>query len=108
MLAISSTHQGPALVVALDGRIDASSAKELERQCLAWIDEGQRQLVFDFASVGYISSAGLRVFLLIAKRLGAAQGTLRLCAMNPTLRDVFEISGFSKLFTILPTVAEAL
>lgn len=108
MLSISSTPQGEGLIIGLIGRIDVTSAKELEKQCLAWIDGGQRQLIFDFAKVDYISSAGLRVFLLIAKRLGPVQGTLRLCAMSATLRDVFEISGFSKLFTILPTVAEAL
>jgi anti-anti-sigma factor len=108
MLAISSASQGTVLVIRLDGRIDASSAKELEQHCLAWIDGGERQLVFDFSLVNYISSAGLRVFLLVAKRLGAVQGALRLCAMNATLRDVFEISGFSKLFTIVPTVQEAL
>ncbi|MGZ8218500.1 STAS domain-containing protein [Methylomagnum sp.] len=108
MLSISSTPQGEGLIIGLIGRIDVTSAKDLERHCLAWIDQGQRQLIFDFTKVDYISSAGLRVFLLIAKRLGAAQGAMRLCAMNATLRDVFEISGFSKLFTILPTVAEAL
>lgn len=108
MLAISSTRQGNALVVAMDGRIDASSVKDLERQSLEWIEAGEKRLVFDFAAVGYISSAGLRVFLLIAKRLGAAQGSLCLCGMNPTLRDVFEISGFSKLFTIVSRVEDAL
>lgn len=108
MLSISSTRQKDILVVGLDGRIDATSAKELEQQCLVWINEGQRQLVFDFSKVAYISSAGLRVFLVIAKRLGAVAGTVRLCAMNPTLKDVFEISGFSKLFTILSTVEGAL
>jgi anti-anti-sigma factor len=108
MLAISSANQGTVLVIRLDGRIDASSAKELEQHCLGWIDSGERRLVFDFSLVNYISSAGLRVFLLVAKRLNAVQGSLRLCAMNATLRDVFEISGFSKLFTIVPTVEEAL
>jgi anti-anti-sigma factor len=108
MLAISSTRQGNALVVAMDGRIDASSVKSLEERCMEWIDAGEKRLVFDFTSVGYISSAGLRVFLLIAKRLGAAEGSLCLCGMNATLRDVFEISGFSKLFSIASSVEEAL
>ena len=108
MLAISSTHQGDALVVAMDGRIDASSVKNLEERCLEWIEAGEKRLVFDFTSVGYISSAGLRVFLLIAKRLGAVQGSLCLCGMNATLRDVFEISGFSKRFTIVSSVEQAL
>ena len=108
MLEISSAKQNEALVATLSGRIDASSAKQLEQQCLEWIDGGERLLIFDFAAVNYISSAGLRVFLLVAKRIGAVSGSVRLAALNSTLLNVFEISGFSKLFAISPTVNEAL
>jgi anti-anti-sigma factor len=108
MLTISSSKSGESLVVALEGRIDAASAKSLEERCLAWIDGGESRLVFDFSSVNYISSAGLRVFLLVAKQLEPVRGSVKLCALNATLRDVFEISGFSKLFAILPTLSEAL
>lgn len=108
MLDISSERQGEALVIGMNGRIDASSAKELEQRCLGWIDAGERRLVFDFSQVQYISSAGLRVFLLVAKRLGAVQGSVRLCGLGATIRDVFDISGFSKLFTIVATVRDAI
>ncbi len=108
MLTISSARQGESLVIALAGRIDASSAKDLEQQCLEWISNGETRLVFDFSAVNYISSAALRVFLVVAKRLDAVKGSVRLCALNSTLRDVFDISGFSKLFTITATVQEAL
>lgn len=108
MLAISSTKNQDSLVVTLDGRIDANSAKELEQQCLAWIDGGEKKLILDFSAVNFISSAGLRVILLIAKKLEPVQGKVKLCGLNVTLKDVFEISGFSKLFEIVPTVAEAL
>jgi len=108
MLTISSARQGDSLVIALTGRIDASSAKDLEKQCLEWISSGETRLVFDFSAVNYISSAALRVFLVVAKRLDGVKGSVRLCALNATLRDVFDISGFSKLFTITATVQEAL
>ncbi|MCF7969259.1 MAG: STAS domain-containing protein [Methylococcaceae bacterium] len=108
MLAIASTKNQDSLVISLDGRIDANSAKELEQQCMTWIDEGEKKLILDFSAVNFISSAGLRVILLIAKKLEPVQGKVKLCGLNATLRDVFEISGFSKLFDILPTVAEAL
>lgn len=107
MLEISSSHLNTSLVVAMKGRIDASSAKELEQQCLSFIAAGHQQLIFDFSQVDYISSAGLRVVLLIGKQLGANAGTLKLCAMNEIILNVFEISGFSKLFTIYSTVDEA-
>ena len=66
------------------------------------------QHVLDFSGVNFISSAGLRAILLIAKRLEPIGGKVKLCGLNATLMDVFEISGFSKLFVIVPTVAEAI
>lgn len=108
MLSISSSKVQDSLVITLAGRIDANSAKELEQQTKAWIEGGEKQLVLDFSAVDFISSAGLRVILLIAKKLEPLQGKVKLCGLNATLRDVFEISGFSKLFVIVPSVAEAL
>ncbi|MDD5273586.1 MAG: STAS domain-containing protein [Methylovulum sp.] len=108
MLTISSASQEGCLVIALAGRIDAASAKKLEQYCLEQIDGGATRLVFDFAAVNYISSAALRVFLVIAKRLNTLQGSVKLCALNALLRDVFDISGFAKLFVITETVQEAL
>lgn len=108
MLEISSSHLNTSLIVAMKGRIDASSAKELEQQCLGFITAGNQQLIFDFSQVDYISSAGLRVILLIGKQLAANAGTLKLSAMNEIILNVFEISGFSKLFTIYSTVDEAI
>ena len=108
MLAIATAKQQDTLVITLDGRIDAQSAKELEQQSLTWIDSGEKKLVLDFSAVNFISSAGLRVILLIAKKLEPVDGKVKLCGLNATLKDVFEISGFSKLFVIVPSVAEAL
>ena len=108
MLSISSAKMQDSLVVTLDGRIDANSAKELEQQCLGWIDGGEHKMVMDFTQVNFISSAGLRVILLVAKKLEQVKGKVKLCGLNATLKDVFEISGFSKLFEIVPSVSEAL
>ncbi|ASF46063.1 STAS domain-containing protein [Methylovulum psychrotolerans] len=108
MLTISSAPQGNSLVIALAGRIDAANAKNLEQYCLEQIDGGAIRLIFDFTAVNYISSAALRVFLVIAKRLNSLQGSVKLCALNTLLRDVFDISGFAKLFVITATVQEAL
>jgi anti-anti-sigma factor len=108
MLSISSAKMQDSLVVTLEGRIDANSAKELEHACLEWIAAGEKRFILDLSAVNFISSAGLRVILLAAKRVEPLQGSIKLCGLSPTLRDVFEISGFSKLFTITQTVNEAL
>jgi anti-anti-sigma factor len=108
MLTISSARQGDFLVVSLVGRVDASNSKELEEQCINFISNGETKMILDLTEVNYVSSAALRVFLLAAKRMSAVKGTVRLCGLSATLRDVFDISGFSKLFVITATVQEAL
>lgn len=108
MLSISSEKQADTLVITLGGRIDANCAKDLETQCLGWIEKGEKSMVMDFSQVNFISSAGLRVILLVAKRLEPNGGRVKLAGLNVTLKDVFEISGFSKLFVIVPTVQDAL
>jgi anti-anti-sigma factor len=108
MLTLQSNKRDATLVVSLEGRIDAISARALEQQCLAWIDAGEKRLVFDLSQVQYISSAGLRTFLLTARKMASVQGDLRLAALNQTVTHVFEISGFSKLFAIYPLLETAL
>ncbi len=108
MLTIATEQKGDVVVMTLEGRIDADFAKSFETACLERIDQGDRQLVMDFKGVNFISSAGLRVFLLIAKQLQPTGRRIKLAALNPALMDVFEISGFSKLFTIVPHVEDAL
>ena len=111
MLAISCSKRQEKpdyLIVTLEGRIDANSAKDLEQQSLTWIENGEKNIVLDLTSVNFISSAGLRVILVIAKKLEPVQGKVKLAGLNSTLNDVFEISGFSKLFVIVPKVDDAL
>ncbi|CAI8876401.1 STAS domain-containing protein [Methylococcus capsulatus] len=104
MLDITCETRGEVLVAHLSGRIDAAASRAFEEQALAWVDAGTRNLVMDLSSINYISSAGLRVFLLIAKKLKEAEGSVKLCALTPAVNDVFEISGFSRLFSIYPTL----
>jgi anti-anti-sigma factor len=108
MLTISPARQAEFMVISLVGRIDASNSKDLEEQCLELISSGETKMVFDLTEVNYVSSAALRVFLLAAKRISAAKGSVRLCGLSTTLKDVFDISGFSKLFVITVTLQEAL
>ena len=108
MVTISPARQAEFMVISLVGRIDASNSKDLEEQCLELISSGETKMVFDLTEVNYVSSAALRVFLLAAKRISAAKGSVRLCGLSTTLKDVFDISGFSKLFVITVTLQEAL
>lgn len=89
------------------GRIDSTSARAVEAVLLPLFDAGQRVL-FDFAELRYISSAGLRVLLLAARRSKASGIPLTLAGMSGPVAEVFKISGFDTQFDIRPDRAAAL
>lgn len=86
--------------VRLSGRLDSNNAAVVEQALLARIQEGHSRLVIDLTDLDYISSAGLRVFLLVAKKLRQQQGQLSLCNMSRSIKQVFEISGFTAILKV--------
>ena len=87
-------------IVQVAGNLDTATARDM-RTCLdGLVAEGATKIVVNFATLDYISSAGLRVLLVTAKRLRGTGGTLRLCGLNETVQEVFEISGFSTIFNL--------
>ena len=99
---------GEVTVVTLPARVDTTSARDIEAEFNALLASGVRSLVADFGDNEYVSSAGLRVFLAVLKFLEKNEGRIVLCAMQPFVDDVFQISGFSELFAIAGTREEAL
>jgi len=102
-----SEEQGSQLV-SLRGRIDSASASAFEQAVLDLFSAPGRRAVLDFGGVDYISSAGLRVVLMVAKRAKQGQGRLLLCGLAPHVREVFEISGFLKIIDTVDDRAVAL
>ncbi|TNF32424.1 MAG: anti-sigma factor antagonist [Deltaproteobacteria bacterium] len=107
-MQIETQEKGSALVVAISGSLDTKTAPAAETAIGAILDQGRNHLVVDFSEVDYIASSGLRVLLSTMKRLKKSKGKMFLCGMNPTVREVFDISGFSGIFKILDTQADAL
>ncbi len=105
---VSEERLTDLLILAPRGRVDSSNSKAFEERVLGHLNNGEKCLLVDFSALDYISSAGLRVFLMAAKRIKAAQGTLALCALNDNVREVFEVTGFSAIFQIYPTREETL
>jgi anti-anti-sigma factor len=105
---IQEEQTGDILTVALTGRLDAATSKGVEDHLLARIDGGARTLVLDLAGLDYISSVGLRVFVVAAKRLKAGGGSIVVCALKPSIQQVFEIAGFTKLFPAYDSRAAAI
>ena len=100
MLNIANEKQGDVCVVAIGGRLDGTGAPEVESHCRGLIDGGDERLLLDLAEVEYISSAGLRSLLVVAKQVKAAGGVLVLCCLSPMVREVMDISGFDKILKL--------
>lgn len=98
MLNIEKKKEGSKLELVLAGRLDTTTAPELEKELKASLD-GVDELVFDMASLEYISSAGLRV-LLSAQKIMNKQGTMKVLHVNETIMEIFEVTGFSDILAI--------
>jgi len=104
---ISTRTQQDVTIVAFVGNLDSNTSPQAQAAIDGILAGGGRKLVVDFTALDYISSAGLRVLLGTAKKLSAG-GALRLFGLNETVREVFEISGFSTILTVVRTEADAL
>jgi anti-anti-sigma factor len=99
---------GTLRILGLTGRLDTETAVDVELALQDLLAAGERQFLIDLTGIGYVSSAGLRVLLSLAKQLDGGKGSLKLCGLNASVKQVFEVAGFSKLFTILPDRAAVL
>lgn len=106
-ISVSTLQVGPAHVLVISGHFDTKTAKTAEDAFEAAIAAGHTKLVADFAELDYISSVGLRTLLATMKKLKKMGGKLHLCGMNPTVKEVFVISGFSSIFSIFGSRGEA-
>lgn len=88
-------------IVALKGRLDSANAGELEKGLGDLFTQPGQKAVVDMEKLDYISSAGLRVVLMLAKRARQSGGRLLLSCLAPSVREVFEISGFLKIVEVV-------
>ena len=91
----------------LRGRLDSATANDLQQVLLPLLAGASSVVLLDFAELGYISSAGLRVVLMAAKRAKQAGGRLLLCGLSSAVREVFEVSGFLKILEVCATHEDA-
>jgi anti-anti-sigma factor len=107
-MQIEETRIGSTLVIAVEGRIDAHSAQIFHDRVLGHVDRGETSVLLDFAALDFISSAGLRVVLMAAKRLQQADGRFAICALQEPVGEVFRVSGFVSIMDIVPDRQAAL
>ncbi|MCI6991198.1 MAG: STAS domain-containing protein [Clostridiales bacterium] len=96
-MTIAKTREGGKLTLTLEGRLDTTTAPQLEAE-VKHLD-GVTELVLDFEKLEYLSSAGLRVILAAQKTMNR-QGTMVIRQVNETIMEVFEVTGFVDILTI--------
>lgn len=105
-LEIKQEEQGALKILTLVGRLDTETAPDFELAAHDLFEAGGRQFVVDLGQISYVSSAGLRVLLALAKKV-EGQGAMRLSSLQPVVKEVFEKSGFARLFQIFPRLDAA-
>lgn len=107
-MEITRREQDGVHIVAVSGQLNPGTAPEAEKTIDDILSGGARHLLFDLSGLSYLSSGGLRVILITAKKIEAAGGRMVLCAMQDYVREVFEISGFTSFMDIEPSVEAGL
>ena len=97
-MTITKSGQAPEVTIALEGRLDTTTAPDLEKEVQTSL-EGVKSLTFDLNALEYISSAGLRV-LLSAQKIMSKQGSMVVKNVSEEVNEIFEVTGFSDILTI--------
>jgi anti-sigma B factor antagonist len=103
-----SERQEDTYIVEIEGRIDARTAPEVEKELNALLGNNCVKIIVDFKQVNYISSGGLRVFLTALKQARANNGDLKLVNLVPNVEKIFKLAGFTKIFNIMSDIESAL
>jgi anti-anti-sigma factor len=102
-------HQaGSILVLELVGSLDGKSSPELQLKVGELIDQGNRNIVLDLVRADRLAGAGLRVLLMLTKKLESMNGHLILCSVSDEAKNAFEVAGFGRMLTMTATRDEAL
>jgi len=101
-IEIRQEEVGEVRVLALAGRLDTETSADLELALQDLQGAGAAHFVIHLGDIVYVSSARLRVLLALAKQLDGGRGSLKLCALNEAVGQVFDVAGFSRMFAIFP------
>ena len=105
---VQSREDNGVVVVVMRGKLDTNTTPSAEDSISALCDRGATKMLINLAELDYISSAGLRLLLATAKKLKATGGVLRVCSLNNTVQEVFEISGFGSILNVHATELDGL
>jgi anti-anti-sigma factor len=107
-MVITESRHDSIVILKLEGRLDITSVDSLEKKLNESIDNGANKIILDCAALNFISSAGLRVLIIIQKKLEPKKGELVIFGFNENTKKIFEITGYFNLFSIFETESEAI
>ena len=108
---VSSRRYANAVAVHVAGRLDQDTCEAFRGELMGFVDGAARDggaIVLDLSSLEYVSSAGLRCFMLASRQAKAQHGRIFVAALQPMVSEIFEISHFNLVFQVFPTVREAM
>lgn len=107
-MEILQTNQAQVTILKLRGRLDTLASKTLQEKIAEVTNSNENHLLIDFADLDFISSSGLRILLSTAKQMKSLKRKLALSSLKNRVKEVFDIAGFTMLFSIYPTEEEAI
>jgi anti-anti-sigma factor len=107
-MKIKVTAAGNAVILRVEGRMDAESCGAFDAACLKAFEGGKRLIVADLESLTYISSAGIGIFAKISRHLKDSGGEILLASVHGLVRDVLELTRVITIFRVFDSVEEAL
>ena len=108
---VTSRRFANAVVVRAAGRLDQDTCETFRGDLLKYVDEAVHDagaIVLDLSALEYVSSAGLRCFMLASRQAKAQRGRIYVAALQPMVSEIFEISHFNLVFQVFPTVKDAI
>ena len=107
---VTSRRFANAVVVLAAGRLDQDTCEAFRADLLKYVEEAAHDggaIVLDLSALEYVSSAGLRCFMLASRQAKAQHGRIFVAALQPMVSEIFQISHFNLVFQVFPTVREA-
>ncbi len=105
---ISVKKDSKCTVVEIKGRLDTTNYMALENNLNQMIQNGEHTLLIDCVNLDYVSSSGLRVFLVALKKLNQINGKFVMCNLQENIQEIFEVSGFIGIFKVYKSKEEAI
>jgi anti-sigma B factor antagonist len=99
-MEIKKSSEGNTMTLAISGRLETVTAPQLDAEIQA-LPEGVSELLMEISTLEYVSSAGLRVFLMAHKKMKSRGGAMKISGANASVKKVFDITGFSPILNFV-------